>query len=206
MGRGLLLYTFGLCFIYRRWVGAFYQKSKFDFLSKYSNIICWVSKCVDWDSHHTHSVRAMHEIKWWKKKKEKKKKWIKSEQKKKKEKVKWIETKKEKKKWKVKWNKEKILKVKKVQKWSLCRHSILHPWFNQGRWLDWPSMYPKIMIALHALIHSLHIIKWSWDSNCRDSMPYSQIRPLDWKISQDQVFMVCIHCLGWNRLRVINWN
>ena len=94
-------------------------------------------------------------------KKRKKKKvnqeWTKKE--KRKSEVNWNATKKEKKKWKVKWNKEKILKVKKVQKWSLCRHSILHPWFNQGRWLDWPSMYPKIMIALHALIHSLHIIK-----------------------------------------------
>ena len=54
----------------------------------------------------------------------------------------------------------------------------------------------KIIVALHALIHSLHIIKWSRDSNCHDSMPYSQIGPLDWKISQDQVFMVCMDCVG----------
>ena len=25
--------------------------------------------------------------------------------------------------------------------------------------------YPKVMIAFHALRHSSHIIKWSWDSN-----------------------------------------
>ena len=35
-----------------------------------------------------------------------------------------------------------------------CRHPILHPWFNQGEWLEQPSMYLKIMIALHASICS----------------------------------------------------
>ena len=25
----------------------------------------------------------------------------------------------------------------------LCIHSILHPWFNQRRWLEWSSIYPK---------------------------------------------------------------
>ena len=58
----------------------------------------------------------------------------------------------------------------------ICRHSILYPRFNQGVWLEWPSMYPKnhdcitcinlflhylhqFLLALHASIHSLHIIK-----------------------------------------------
>ena len=27
------------------------------------------------------------------------------------------------------------------------------------------SKYPKVMIAFHAVRHSSHIIKWSWDSN-----------------------------------------
>ena len=58
-----------------------------------------------------------------------------------------------------------------------CRHSILHSWFNQGRWLEWPSLYPKknhsritciilflhhmhqFVLVLYVLIHSLHIIK-----------------------------------------------
>ena len=43
-----------------------------------------------------------------------------------------------------------------------CRHSILHPWFNQGRWLVWPSMYKKkksnscitcIILFLHHMHH-----------------------------------------------------
>ena len=76
-----------------------------------------------------------------------------------------------------------------------CRHSILHPWFNQGELLEWPSMFPKIMIALHALICSLHIIKWSWGSNGHDGMPGFQIGSSDWKISRDQVCMVSIHCV-----------
>ena len=42
---------------------------------------------------------------------------------------------------------------------DVCRHLILHPWFNQGRWLEWPFIYPKFMIALYVLICSLHIIK-----------------------------------------------
>jgi len=59
---------------------------------------------------------------------------------------------------------------------SRCRHSILYPWFNQGEWLEWSFMYPKnhdhitcidlflhyihqFVLALHASIHSWHIIK-----------------------------------------------
>ena len=39
---------------------------------------------------------------------------------------------------------EALMKLKN-EGWDLdmCKHSILHPWFNQGRWLEWPSMYPK---------------------------------------------------------------
>ena len=63
---------------------------------------------------------------------------------------------------------------------------------------DWNdlSKYPKIMIAFHALNHSSHIIKWSWDSNNHDNTFDFQIRPSDRKISQNQVFMVCMHLLG----------
>ena len=63
---------------------------------------------------------------------------------------------------------------------------------------DWNdlSKYPKIMIAFHALNHSSHIIKWSWDSNNHDNTFDFQIEPSDWKISQNQVFMVCMHLLG----------
>ena len=40
--------TFGSRFIYKRWVGVVYQKKIriLAFLGKYSNIVCWVSKCV----------------------------------------------------------------------------------------------------------------------------------------------------------------
>ena len=32
----------------------------------------------------------------------------------------------------------------KLCQWgAFFRHSILHSWFNQGEWLEWPSMYPK---------------------------------------------------------------
>ena len=34
-----------------------------------------------------------------------------------------------------------------------CRHLILHPWFNQRRWLEWPSMYPKKKSFLHHMHH-----------------------------------------------------
>ena len=34
--------------------------------------------------------------------------------------------------------------LSKLCQWgAFYKHSILHPWFNQGRWLEWPSMYPK---------------------------------------------------------------
>ena len=59
---------------------------------------------------------------------------------------------------------------------STCRHSILHPQFNQWEGLEWPSMYLKnqdcitcinwflhymhrFVFALCALIHSLHVIE-----------------------------------------------
>ena len=34
-----------------------------------------------------------------------------------------------------------------------CRHSILHPWFNQGRLLEWPSIYKKKKSFLHHMHH-----------------------------------------------------
>ena len=44
-----------------------------------------------------------------------------------------------------------------------CRHSILHPWFNQGRWLEWPSMYPKKKSFSH---HMYHFVLASHASIC----------------------------------------
>ena len=39
-----------------------------------------------------------------------------------------------------------------------CRHSILHPWFNQGEWLEWQSMYPKKswLHYMHQFVLILH--------------------------------------------------
>ena len=47
---GFVTYTFGSRFIYNRWVRVSIEIWILAFLGKYSNIICWISKCVDWDS------------------------------------------------------------------------------------------------------------------------------------------------------------
>ena len=48
----------------------------------------------------------------------------------------------------------------KLCQWgAFCRHSILHPWFNQGVRLEWPSMYPKnhdCITYIHLFLHYLH--------------------------------------------------
>ena len=44
-----------------------------------------------------------------------------------------------------------------------CRHSILHSWFNQGRWLEWPSLYPKKKSFSH---HMYHFVLASHASIC----------------------------------------
>ena len=44
------------------------------------------------------------------------------------------------------------------------RHSIFHPWFNQGRWLEWPFMYPKKKKSF--LHHMRHFILASHASFC----------------------------------------
>ena len=50
------VYTFGSRFTYKRWVKVLSKIWILAFLGKYSNIICWVSKRVDWCSHHSNIV------------------------------------------------------------------------------------------------------------------------------------------------------
>ena len=45
-------YTFGSRFTYKRWVRVLSKIWILAFLGKYSNIDCWVSKRVNWGSHH----------------------------------------------------------------------------------------------------------------------------------------------------------
>ena len=45
-----------------------------------------------------------------------------------------------------------------------CRHSILHSWFNQGRWLEWPSLYPKKKKSFSH--HMYHFVLASHASIC----------------------------------------
>ena len=52
IGSGSVTYTFDLRFIYKRWVRVSIKIWILAFLGKYSNIICWVSKRVDWGSNH----------------------------------------------------------------------------------------------------------------------------------------------------------
>ena len=46
------IYTFGSRFTYKRWVRVLSKIWILAFLGKYSNIDCWVSKRVNWGSHH----------------------------------------------------------------------------------------------------------------------------------------------------------
>ena len=50
------VYTFGSHFTYKRWVKILSKIWILAFLGKYSNIICWVSKHVDWGSHHSNII------------------------------------------------------------------------------------------------------------------------------------------------------
>ena len=50
------VYTFGSRFTYKRWVRVLSKIWILAFLGKYSNIVCWVSKRVDWGSHHSNIV------------------------------------------------------------------------------------------------------------------------------------------------------
>ena len=52
IGSGLVTNTFVSHFNYKRWVRVSIKIWIVAFLGKYSNIICWVSKSVDWGSHH----------------------------------------------------------------------------------------------------------------------------------------------------------
>ena len=52
IGLGSVTYTFDLRFIYKRWVRVSIKIWILAFLGKYSNIICWVSKRVDWGSNN----------------------------------------------------------------------------------------------------------------------------------------------------------
>ena len=51
IGSGSVTYTVGLRFIYKRRVRVSIKIRILAFLGKYSNIICWVSKHIDWGSH-----------------------------------------------------------------------------------------------------------------------------------------------------------
>ena len=48
----VVTYTFGSRFTYKRWVRVLLKIWILAFLGKYSNIVCWVSKRVNWSSHH----------------------------------------------------------------------------------------------------------------------------------------------------------
>ena len=50
------VYTFGSCFAYKCWVGVLSKIWILVFLGKYSSIVCWISKCVDWGLHHSNIV------------------------------------------------------------------------------------------------------------------------------------------------------
>ena len=52
IGSRSVTYTFGSRFTYKRWVRVLSKIWILAFLGKYSNIDCWVSKCVNWGSHH----------------------------------------------------------------------------------------------------------------------------------------------------------
>ena len=56
IGSRSVVYTFDLRFTYKRWVRVLSKIWILAFLGKYSNIVCWVSKCVDWGSHHSNIV------------------------------------------------------------------------------------------------------------------------------------------------------
>ena len=45
-------YTFGLRFDYKRWVRVSIKNLNFSFLGQVFQYFCWVSKRVDWGSHH----------------------------------------------------------------------------------------------------------------------------------------------------------
>ena len=52
IGSRSVTYTFGSRFTYKRWVRVLSKIWILAFLGKYSNIVCWVSKRVNWSSHH----------------------------------------------------------------------------------------------------------------------------------------------------------
>ena len=52
IGSRSVTYTFGSRFTYKRWVRVLSKIWILAFLGKYSNIDCWVSKRVNWGSHH----------------------------------------------------------------------------------------------------------------------------------------------------------
>ena len=57
--------------------------------------------------------------------------------------------------------------LSKLCQWgAFCRRSILHPWFNQGRWLEWPSMYPKKKKKKSFLHYMHHFVLASHASIC----------------------------------------
>ena len=56
IGSRSVTYTFDSHFIYKLWVKVSIKIWILAFLGKYSNIICWVSKRVDWGSHQVSIV------------------------------------------------------------------------------------------------------------------------------------------------------
>ena len=50
--------------------------------------------------------------------------------------------------------------LSKLCQWgAFYKHLILHPWFNQGEWLEWLSMYPKnhdCITCINLFLHYMH--------------------------------------------------
>ena len=75
IGSRSVIYTFGSHFTNKRWVKGLSKICILTFLDNYSNTVCWVSKRVDWGSHHfiflplcykNGSVECSHkESCWW---------------------------------------------------------------------------------------------------------------------------------------------
>ena len=62
IGSRSVTYTFGSRFTYERWVRVLSKICILAFLGNYSNTVCWVSKRVDWGSHHLQYLEGAREL------------------------------------------------------------------------------------------------------------------------------------------------